>query len=375
MFGRKKRTPAEIVAKVAKSMTVVVSDHEKSGRSVSESDTKLLKKAHEHVDSYLRQMKQLLYGEEGHEATAEVISSLSTEFLRSDLLLTLVRHLKLLSFEARRDAVLVFNFLVRHQATGVIEYLHERKENLLIGGLLCVYDDAEISLSVGLMMRECFRHETLARDVLYSPDLFRFFEYLNSVNFDVSSDAFATFRDLLCTHKLLVADFLLDNFDRFFAQYNVLLESKNYATKRQSVKLLGEILLDRPNYRVMTRYIGSAESLKKVMILLSDHSKNIQFEAFHVFKVFVANPNKPSTIRDILLKNRTKLIEYLKSFHADKDDDDQFVEEKKLLIREIQSLDAAPSAGSPSAAAAATTTTTTTSQPPSSSSSSAPPQM
>ena len=53
--------------------------------------------------------------------------------------------------------------------------------------------------------------------------------------------------------------------------------------------------------------------------------------AFHVFKVFVANPNKPSEIVSILAKNKSKLVTYLSSFQNDKEDL-QFIEEKKLLI-------------------------------------------
>jgi hypothetical protein len=56
-------------------------------------------------------------------------------------------------------------------------------------------------------------------------------------------------------------------------------------TKRQSLKLLGEILLDRANFNVMTKYIANEANLKMMMNLLRDKSKNIQFEAFHVFKV------------------------------------------------------------------------------------------
>jgi hypothetical protein len=67
--------------------------------------------------------------------------------------------------------------------------------------------------------------------------------------------------------------------------YHALVLSSNYVTKRQSLKLLGEILLDRANYNVMTRYIASETNLKVMMNFLRDKSKNIQFEAFHVFKV------------------------------------------------------------------------------------------
>lgn len=72
---------------------------------------------------------------------------------------------------------------------------------------------------------------------------------------------------------------------QFFNMYNTLILSSNYVTKRQSLKLLGEILLDRANYNIMTRYIASEANLKMMMNFLRDKSRNIQFEAFHVFKV------------------------------------------------------------------------------------------
>jgi len=72
---------------------------------------------------------------------------------------------------------------------------------------------------------------------------------------------------------------------KFFSSFTTLILSENYVTKRQSLKLLGEILLDRANFNVMTRYISNEANLKMMMNLLRDKSKNIQFEAFHVFKV------------------------------------------------------------------------------------------
>jgi len=75
------------------------------------------------------------------------------------------------------------------------------------------------------------------------------------------------------------------NLAQFFTMYTTLILSSNYVTKRQSLKLLGEILLDRANYSIMTRYIASEDNLKMMMNFLRDKSRNIQFEAFHVFKV------------------------------------------------------------------------------------------
>jgi hypothetical protein len=65
----------------------------------------------------------------------------------------------------------------------------------------------------------------------------------------------------------------------------MLIQSDSYVTKRQSIKLLGEILLDRANYNVMTQYVDSGDHLKIIMRLLRDDRKMINYEGFHVFKV------------------------------------------------------------------------------------------
>lgn len=53
------------------------------------------------------------------------------------------------------------------------------------------------------------------------------------------------------------------------------------------MQLLGELLLERSNLKVMVKYVADEENLKLMMNLLKDQSRSIQFEAFHVFKVSV----------------------------------------------------------------------------------------
>ena len=91
---------------------------------------------------------------------------------------------------------------------------------------------------------------------------------------------------MLTRHKQLVATYLQTNFELFFTKYNdVLVQSDSYVTKRQSIKLLGEILLDRANYAIMTQYVDSGDHLKICMKLLLDDRRMINYEGFHVFKV------------------------------------------------------------------------------------------
>ena len=104
--------------------------------------------------------------------------------------------------------------------------------------------------------------------------LYSFPHFIEDTTFGISCDAFANFKEILTRHKPMVAEYLEKNYDRFFTAYTTLVLSSNYVTKRQSLKLLGEILLDCTNFNVMTRYISNEANLKMMMNLLRDKSKN-----------------------------------------------------------------------------------------------------
>jgi calcium binding protein 39 len=109
-----------------------------------------------------------------------------------------------------------------------------------------------VALNCGSMLREAARHEKVARRILFSPHIWAFFDtYVHLPNFDVASDSFATLRDLLTKHKAVAADFLEKEYEQVFTKYRSLLASDNYVTRRMSLKMLGEILLDRSNFNVM----------------------------------------------------------------------------------------------------------------------------
>ncbi|KAI9101235.1 Mo25-like protein [Phlyctochytrium arcticum] len=325
LFKARPRTPAELVRGTKE--------------SVLKLDTGDRKKANEEISKNLIAMKTILYGDGESEPVPEQVAQLSQEVYNNDMLPSLVQNISKFEFEAKKDVAQIFNNLLRRQIGTrfpTSEYIGTKEEILVT--LIKGYENQEIALNCGMILRECIRHESLAKSILEGPHFWKFFDYVELSTFDVASDAFATFKDLLTKHKPLVAEFLVNNYEAFFDKYTALLNSSNYVTKRQSLKLLGELLLDRTNFTIMTRYISNAENLKLMMNLLRDKSRNIQFEAFHVFKVFVANPNKAKTILDILQKNRDKLITFLTNFHNDRSDDEQFNDEKAFLIKQIQEL-------------------------------------
>lgn len=146
-----------------------------------------------------------------------------------------------------------------------------------------------------------------------------------------------TQQELIKKHKKLTSHFLLTNYPMFFDKYNaILIESDSYVTKRQSIKLLSEILLERANYTLMTTYIKSDPYLRSSMRLLRDQRRMIQYEAFHIFKIFVANPHKSDETKRTLYSNRQKILDFLPDFLEDRQDDLQFKDEKAYCIVEIE---------------------------------------
>ncbi len=56
------------------------------------------------------------------------------------------------------------------------------------------YESPDIALNCGIMLRECIRHEPLAKITLCSEQFYDFFRYVEMSTFDIASDAFATFK-------------------------------------------------------------------------------------------------------------------------------------------------------------------------------------
>jgi len=331
LFKAKSKSPKELVQSLSEALKILNDSNATEGK---------YKKALEDVSKNLTAMKAIVHGTETAEPQTEVVTQLAHELYSSHLLVELLNNLQKIEFEGKKDVAAIFNNILRRQISTrspTVEYISQQKPSILTT-LISGYEHPDVALTCGMMLRECIRHEQLAKIILELEHFYKFFGYVELSTFDVASDAFSTFKDLLTRHKILCAGFLENNYEKFFVPYQNLLNSENYVTQRQSLKLLGELLLDRHNFTIMTQYISNPENLKLMMNMLRNPSRNIQFEAFHVFKVFVANPAKPKPILDILVRNKEKLIEFLSKFHTDRQDDEQFNDEKAYLIRQISEL-------------------------------------
>ncbi|KAK8339800.1 hypothetical protein V6Z12_A08G059000 [Gossypium hirsutum] len=311
LFKSKPRTPVEMVQHLHELLVFVLGNTETREKKRAEKIGEL--------DKLLLDIRTVLFGDGQIEPNTEACAQVTKEFFQKDTFRLLINCLPSLDSGARQNATHVIANLRRQRVNSKViasEYLENNLDimDILVPG----YEDSDIAWTYGAILRECIRHQNVARYVLESDHMKKFFGYLQNPNFDIASDVQATFK--------------------FFREYNSqLLQSESYITRRHAVKLLGDMLLDRSNSAVMVRYVTSLDHMRMMMNLLRDSNKTIKLDTFHVFKLFVANHNKPPEIISVLVTNRSKLLRFFGEFNIDKEDE-QFEADKSQIIKEIATL-------------------------------------
>ncbi|KAF8776305.1 hypothetical protein HU200_003711 [Digitaria exilis] len=341
LFRSKPRTPPEVVQHVKELLTYVL-DHMEGCAAGGKRDTKLEHRMIE-LSKSIKEMKGILYGNGEEDPCEEACKQLTKEFFKktNDIFRQIIVCLPHLDLETQKDVTQVIANLQRQKVDSRLvasEYLETNSDLLDI--LMSRYDNMDIAVHYSTLLRDCIRHQIAARYVLESRHLRGFFDYIQFPDFNIQSDVFKTFKELMTRHKSTAAEFFSKNYDWFFAEFNskLILSASNYFIRRQAIQLLRDILLESSNTTVMVRYVSSKEHLIILMNLLRDQSKAIQVEAFHVFKLFVLNKDKPAEITDILHANRNKLLRFLKDFSTVDKEDKKFEADKGKVISEILTL-------------------------------------
>lgn len=309
------------------------------------------------------------------------VRGLASEQLQ-DLMPRLIEHLVLLPFETRKHVAAVFNYLLVSGLEGAdaavylplmemfrdyVDSHFERIMTIIVRGHNTEMHGGtpapDVVLHYGAMYRSCLRHPKLYQQLVGTTEraelfVFPFLDvYVHLPNFDISSDAMESLRAAFAANSdrvvqdeetaaamaAIAAEFLTRDYEAVWDErFNpkLLSDQANYMTRRVALQILSTVLLTRSNYAIMIRYVASRANLITVMHLLRDTSPHITLDAFHVFKVFVANPNKPPEVVRILKDNKVKLCAYLTTLHQEKEESDaQFRDEKALIVATIDGLE------------------------------------
>mmetsp|Transcript_99926 Transcript_99926/g.188034 ORF Transcript_99926/g.188034 Transcript_99926/m.188034 type:complete len:402 (-) Transcript_99926:112-1317(-) len=261
--------------------------------------------------------------------------------LEKDVLASLVAQFHVLDLKARTLVVNIFSVLLRLGLPDglndqVLRYLthHKRLLDMLLEG--CHVE--QIALHCGLMLRSFIRHKETVQRIFEEQRIFSLVELARHPSFEVSSDAFCSLRQAFLEHKEQAALWLVANSQDFFWRYHLLLEETNYVGLRQALKLLSDILLDPKLTRVMIPYVCDERHLQIHMNLLRDSSRIVRLEAFHVFKLFVANPQKPLKVQKILVKNKKGLMHLIEHLQPGSVGEDVFAQDKEKVLVKLEKL-------------------------------------
>lgn len=262
-------------------------------------------------------------------------SKLATNFLCQDVPARLVAQLDFLDFESRKSVMRTVNAIVKllpHDT--LLNYMEQRSEYIKM--LLDGCGNPEVFIHCSSVLRASMRSDALVTKLLEQGAAFRLVELAGSCDFDISSEAFASLRDILLISPSAAEQYLLANFDSFFGAYHSLLQdTESYPTRRRALKLLGEVLMCRPLMAVMIKYVSTSEFLQLHMVIMRDRSVAMCVDVFHIFKIFAANPQKPRRVQLILAKNREKIVKLLKSTLGEKAQDNEYLNKDLEQVTQI----------------------------------------
>ncbi|KAK7349940.1 hypothetical protein VNO77_07853 [Canavalia gladiata] len=307
---------------------------------------------HRRIAKLLEQLHCIVYGDSDSEPNPKVCSKTAEEFFKNkhssnNPFRVLIKCFGELEWESQTLACqIVTNLMAQHLPCSsnfiAADYFEENMDlvDFLLTATFDLVDrNCHVALLYGSMLRECvLRSQTATKHVLHSRNrIKKFLDCATLPNYTFAAHVADTLDILLTRHKSCVAEFLSTNYEWFFEHFNSkLLMSSNQLTKSKVLTLLGNLFLEGKNRGVMLHYLSDVDNLKVVMNALRE-SKSVQLKAFHVFKLFVLNSEKPQGVVDILRLNKPKLLQFLDGLKPCREDH-KFDEDKSRVITEISVL-------------------------------------
>jgi calcium binding protein 39 len=283
------------------------------------------------------------------------------ELVAADLPVRLVALLPFMRPEARNAACNLFCSLLWEDMPPEVvrsmhEYLrhHKRFQQLLIEG----YKDEETALHCGIILRSCLRHLELADAFFQGSFFLDLLRYAKHDSITIACDVFSSLRQVLMAsheHKTRASRWISEHFRAFFGEYALLLApgEEFFWVRTQALLLLSSILFERDYQKVMLAYVDDVQQLRLCMNLLREPSAATRIQAFHIFKFFAANPRKTSAVRQILFRNRERLVQLLEAFLEHSSNDEEVLrKDLTSTIARLQTLPAEPGGNPPASSSA-----------------------
>lgn len=155
--------------------------------------------------------------------------------IEQDFLYALANSIHLLSFESRKDSQAIFSYVLRFRPPSstaedspALSYVINKRPEVVIE-LCWGYNNKESAMPCGAVLREVLKHELIVSIILYDQSLdnqpdkkiddiayldepqsgdgvfWKFFDWIDGGAFEVSADAFTTFRVSILASQARIA--------------------------------------------------------------------------------------------------------------------------------------------------------------------------
>ncbi len=282
---------------------------------------------------YLDRLQQILLADKSTAVRAEI----ADVFAGDGLAMVVIRGLQQLDFETGKKLLAMLTALVSASPRLQASLLAAGEECMSV--LLSGYTDLKLYIICGQFFRELLQFPALFQRALTISTLRSLGLYSKSPQFEVSADAFESFKILLSTEFDFLPDFLAANYAEIDRILEDLRKTDNYFLKRQTLALTVRLLEQERNAQFRQLYASEPEHTKSAMTALkSDSSRQVKVESFFVFAAIVdlqlqqsLEAQQQSGCLKIIRKNKDRLVSFLQEFGQDVEDEKLHGVKRRLL--------------------------------------------
>lgn len=249
------------------------------------------------------------------ESSEEERLELINQICERQLLPLLVKSMPLLDFDSRIKIAQIVSNLVRHEQISKLMAKPDLQQDFL-RMLVSGAQQSRYPLPYLDMLEVCMFREKLAAQFLKSGLLAVLLHKLClSPDFAISSGAFAVVQRFFippkkskpCDRRDAALMHIKINQKSFFEEMRKLLAEGDYAQQRLTLDILRPLFSRDENLEILMSFISDLENLKSVMMLMNIAKPRLCIDAYHIFKLFVVNPEMPRDIQYVLYNNKEKL--------------------------------------------------------------------
>jgi hypothetical protein len=249
--------------------------------------------------------------------------AMETHRLKDEFVDILV-NMNIFEFEDRKH-MMQFIVDIYTQFKEVIEDALEHRKVEVVSALINKYEIQGMSTFIGQILRLYTKSNKLIDAFLSLDVLGRLVKLITNPDFNIQSDAYETFKEVLLYDRgedanPMFEQFLIDNYSELFKLFDLLENDPNYFSKREGLKT--QYMLLARNETLRKYYTADKERLKGIMVTVLNQNKGIQYEAFLLLSLFILMPHETEAVRYTLKMNRGQLSDLIKNFQQDRDEAD-----------------------------------------------------